>query len=376
MPRQGASKAECLERPARTILVYSKGAGAAEKSEGDRFDQGAIGVQEVKDSLQLEEILATVAVPGTAGGHVRCVVSVGMLTEGWDCRRVTHILGYRKFGSQLLCEQTMGRALRRHDYENRIEARRQDTEEVTERFEATYATVLGVPFERYGIQGSGEGGEPVPPKPQIDVYVVDEHRAPYRIDVPDFKDYAVVHETPEIRLNPDRVTAWTLTAKPSGIEVRWAQVRGPIGRDRILVNRQPSHSDQPVWQLAAAVANTLSQTWSDEDSATRYRSARLFSHCLMAVRQWLVHDRVNIPVVQRRVLLDPDVQDEARDQIVYALETPAGDSVTRVGVATDPHRPRRCAGTWRGRSRPRSRRSSPFSGLNSISRCVTAALRW
>ena len=66
-----------------------EGAGAAEKLEGDRFDQGAIGVREVKDSLQLEEILATVAVPGAPGGHVRCVVSVGMLTEGWDCRRVT-----------------------------------------------------------------------------------------------------------------------------------------------------------------------------------------------------------------------------------------------------------------------------------------------
>ncbi len=347
VPRQGASEAECLERPARTILVYSKGAGAAEKLEGDRFDQGAIGVREVKDSLQLEEILATVAVPGAPGGHVRCVVSVGMLTEGWDCRRVTHILGYRKFGSQLLCEQTMGRALRRHDYENRIEAKRQDTGEVTERFQATYATVLGVPFERYGIQGSGEGGEPEPPKPQTDVHVVEDHRVPFRIDVPDFKDYAVVHETPEIRLSPDRVTAWTLTPKSGGIEVRWAQVRGPIGRDRILVNRQPGPSDEPVWQLAAAVARILSQRWSDEDSATRYRSARLFSHSLAVVRQWLADERVNIPVGEHRVLLDPNVQDEARDQIVYAIETPGGDVVTRVGVPADPHRPRRCAGAWR-----------------------------
>ena len=347
VPRQGASQAECIERPARTILVYSKGNRAAEKRESDRFDQGAIGVQEVKDSRQLEEILATVAVPGAAGGTVRCVVSVGMLTEGWDCRRVTHILGYRKFGSQLLCEQTMGRALRRPDYENRIEVQRQNTGEISERFEATYAIVLGVPFERYGIQGSGEGGEPVPPKPQTDVYVVDERRVPYRIDIPDFKDYAVVHETPEIRLNPERVTAWTLAAMSGGIEVRWAQVRGPIGRDRILVNRQPSHSDEPVWRLAAAVANLLSHRWSDEDSATRYRSARLFSHSLMAVRQWLAHERVNIPVDQRRVLLDPDVQDEARDQIIYAIETLGGDLVTRVGVPADPHRPRRCAGTWR-----------------------------
>ena len=152
--RPGASKAECLERPARTILVYSKGVGVAEKSERDRFDQGAIGVQEVKDSRQLEEILATVAVPGAPGGHVRCVVSVGMLTEGWDCRRVTHILGYRKFGSQLLCEQTMGRALRRHDYENRIEATRQDTGQVTERFEAGLRHRSGCPVR--AVRPSGQ----------------------------------------------------------------------------------------------------------------------------------------------------------------------------------------------------------------------------
>ena len=66
----------------------------------------------------------------SASQDVRCVVSVGMLTEGWDCQRVTHILGYRKFGSQLLCEQTMGRALRRRDYDNLEDpSRRRDTKD-------------------------------------------------------------------------------------------------------------------------------------------------------------------------------------------------------------------------------------------------------
>ncbi len=59
----------------------------------------------------------TVGKPGQLGGAIRCVVSVSMLTEGWDANTVTHVLGVRAFGTQLLCEQVIGRALRRQSYE-------------------------------------------------------------------------------------------------------------------------------------------------------------------------------------------------------------------------------------------------------------------
>jgi type III restriction enzyme len=55
----------------------------------------------------------TVGKAGRLGGGIRCVVSVAMLTEGWDANNVTHVLGARAFGTQLLCEQVLGRALRR-----------------------------------------------------------------------------------------------------------------------------------------------------------------------------------------------------------------------------------------------------------------------
>ena len=64
----------------------------------------------------MREVLNTVGKPGKLGEHVRCVVSVSMLTEGWDCNTVTHILGVRAFGTRLLCEQVMGRGLRRRSY--------------------------------------------------------------------------------------------------------------------------------------------------------------------------------------------------------------------------------------------------------------------
>jgi type III restriction enzyme len=71
------------------------------------------------------------------GRDVRCIVSVGMLTEGWDCNTVTHIVGLRPFMSQLLCEQVVGRGLRRASYELTDEGL----------FEEELAQILGVPFE-------------------------------------------------------------------------------------------------------------------------------------------------------------------------------------------------------------------------------------
>jgi type III restriction enzyme len=64
----------------------------------------------------LREVLNTVGKSGKLGEHIRCVVSVSMLTEGWDANTVTHILGVRAFGTQLLCEQVVGRGLRRINY--------------------------------------------------------------------------------------------------------------------------------------------------------------------------------------------------------------------------------------------------------------------
>src|SRR5205823_6117684 len=71
------------------------------------------------------------------GRDVRCIVSVGMLTEGWDCNTVTHIVGLRPFMSQLLCEQVVGRGLRRSDYELNADGK----------FDEELAQILGVPFE-------------------------------------------------------------------------------------------------------------------------------------------------------------------------------------------------------------------------------------
>ena len=85
----------------------------------------------------LREVMNTVGRPGRLGEQIRCVVSVSMLTEGWDANTVTHIMGVRAFGTQLLCEQVVGRGLRRVSYE---------IDPKTGIFPVEYADVLGVPF--------------------------------------------------------------------------------------------------------------------------------------------------------------------------------------------------------------------------------------
>lgn len=81
------------------------------------------------------------------GRDVRCIVSVGMLTEGWDCNTVTHIIGLRPFMSQLLCEQVVGRGLRRSSYKL-----------VDGKFPEEVATVFGVPFEVIPFKANPAGG--------------------------------------------------------------------------------------------------------------------------------------------------------------------------------------------------------------------------
>ncbi len=108
--------------------------------------------EELEDQDLMREVLNTVGKPGKLGEQVRCVVSVSMLTEGWDATTVTHILGVRAFGTQLLCEQVVGRGLRRRSYVVNDEGR----------LEPEYAEVYGVPFSFIPTAGSEQA-----PKPEI-----------------------------------------------------------------------------------------------------------------------------------------------------------------------------------------------------------------
>ena len=135
------------------VTADFKAAAADEVREFQRVERArnpGADVDKLSDEDLLREVMNTVGKPGRLGGEVRCVVSVSMLTEGWDANTVTHILGVRAFGTQLLCEQVVGRGLRRRSFALDDQGR----------FHPEYAEVYGVPFSFIDV--SGKPGDDAP----------------------------------------------------------------------------------------------------------------------------------------------------------------------------------------------------------------------
>src|SRR3990167_1822726 len=147
------------------------------------------GREEPTDEELLREVMNTVGKPGKLGENIKCVVSVSMLTEGWDVNTVTHVLGIRAFSTQLLCEQVVGRALRRVDYSVTI-----DPEDGIEKFAPEYAEVYGVPFSFLKAEGNTP---PQPPKVIHRVHALPD-REQYEITYPRVDGYS--YELNEMKL--------------------------------------------------------------------------------------------------------------------------------------------------------------------------------
>ncbi len=154
------------------------------------------------DQELLREVMNTVGKVGQLGGAIRCVVSVSMLTEGWDANTVTHVLGIRAFGTQLLCEQVIGRALRRQSYELNEESL----------FNVEYADVFGIPFD---FTAKPVVAPPQPPRETIQVRALRPERdaleirfprvAGYRVELPEERLAADFNDDSVLELSPDLV---------------------------------------------------------------------------------------------------------------------------------------------------------------------------
>ncbi|MBA3725545.1 MAG: DEAD/DEAH box helicase family protein [Armatimonadetes bacterium] len=152
-------------------------------------------IEKLTDEDLLREVMNTVGKSGKLGEQVKCVVSVSMLTEGWDANTVTHILGIRAFGTQLLCEQVVGRGLRRMSYATMTHEVTVGNEEFKfEAFAPEYAEVYGVPFSFIPTTGTG----PPPPIREITRVRALESRAHLEIRFPRLVGYKV--DLPDERL--------------------------------------------------------------------------------------------------------------------------------------------------------------------------------
>lgn len=179
--------------------------------------QGA--VQRITEAEILREVVNTVGKKGKLGGHIRCVVSVSMLTEGWDANTVTHIMGLRAFGSQLLCEQVAGRALRRMNYNlqgygkegNPTKDRRKI---VSYKFPPEYAHIIEVPFKMFK-GGTTEPGEP-PNYVQIDA--IPERQREFEIEFPNVEGYKTEYQEDEIQFDFSKVENYEIDGSKFPVE--------------------------------------------------------------------------------------------------------------------------------------------------------------
>ena len=182
---QGKIRIDELKNPETTLRIDSKVLKEAEgKEKPENKNQTA-------DDLR--RIVNTVGKKGEPGEKIQSVISVGMLTEGWDAKTVTHIMGLRAFSSQLLCEQVVGRGLRRTSYE---------IDEQTGLYAPEYVNIFGIPFT-FLPHESSEDTPPTPPKPKTRIYA-DEEKKEFEITWPNVVRINHIY-TPKLELDMTKV---------------------------------------------------------------------------------------------------------------------------------------------------------------------------
>ncbi len=209
----------------------------------------------------------TVGKPGRLGEPVRCVVSVAMLTEGWDANTVTHILGIRAFRSQLLCEQVVGRGLRRRSYAINDQGR----------FDAEYASVYGVPFAFIPSDKPPIDPKPAPPATEVrsvpgreHLRITFPHVEAYRLEIPDEYLYLDADRAPRYRVGASTVPTWTLNAPIVGEVERIEEESGALRPQAVafrLARRLLRHeyvigSDERPWLFPRLVQ--ICKEWLDQ----------------------------------------------------------------------------------------------------------------
>jgi type III restriction enzyme len=262
-----------------TLRIDTKLLAEAESEEATRAEAGE----------ELRKIVATVGKPGQPGEQVRCVVSVQMLNEGWDANNVTQILGLRAFHSQLLCEQVVGRGLRRMDYTPDPE-----TGLLTEE----YVDVYGIPFSLIPFKGR-ETKKPAPEdKPKNHVIALPQ-RSMFEIRFPVVESYAFaltrnaikadVQSIPKLVLEPDRTPTATFVKPQVGYQV--GQML-PGGFETVEQNREEFYRTWHVqtikFEIARQVTWVLAEGRGSRKAKLKYQARhQLFPQVLRIVEQYV-----------------------------------------------------------------------------------------
>jgi type III restriction enzyme len=198
-------EAEAQEEPTEVLVEAADDEADEEPSEESAEENGALPKKKLtkKDRAELlRKTVDTIGREGQPGEQIQNVISVGMLSEGWDAKTVTHIMGLRAFTSQLLCEQVVGRGLRRTSYE---------VDETTGLFRPEYVNIFGVPFTFLPHEGSADAPPPPPATGKTRIEPVAERRAQCEMTWPNV--IRIDHEyRPQLTLDTDEVKRLVLDA--------------------------------------------------------------------------------------------------------------------------------------------------------------------
>lgn len=254
----------------------------------------------ITDQDLLREVMNTVGKEGQLGESIRCVVSVSMLTEGWDANNVTHILGVRAFGTQLLCEQVIGRALRRQSYDLNDEGL----------FNVEYADVFGIPFD---FTAKPVIATPQPPRDTVQVKAMRPERdaleirfprvAGYRIELPDDILTASFNEDSVLELTPELIgPAITHNAGIIG-----------EGVDLSLVHTKDMRTSSLIYNLTNRL---VSNHWRETGEE---KPLHLFGQLKRITREWLDGYLVCRGGTYPAQLMYQEIADKACQRIVSAI---------------------------------------------------------
>lgn len=254
----------------------------------------------ITDQDLLREVMNTVGKAGQLGGSIRCVVSVSMLTEGWDANTVTHVLGIRAFGTQLLCEQVIGRALRRQSYQLNDEGL----------FDVEYADVFGIPFD---FTAKPVIAPPQPPRETVQVKAMRPERDALEIRFPRVEGYRV--ELPEERLTADFNDDSVLVLSPDIVGPSITRNSGIIGEgeDMSLKHLGDMRPSSLVFNVTQRLLYTK---WRDPGEEPKLH---LFGQLKRITKEWLDNYLVCQGETYPALLMYQELADMACNRITAAI---------------------------------------------------------
>lgn len=266
-------KAEENEEP---IAVVTK--EVVTDSGGQKIVSGLTADQRAE---HLRRQVDTVGQPGQPGERVQNVISVGMLSEGWDAKTVTHIMGLRAFTSQLLCEQVVGRGLRRTSY---------DLNDETGMFEPEYVNIFGVPFT-FLPHESDESVTPKPPTPKTAVEPVGD-KAASAISWPNIIRIEHVYRS-RLSLDMDRVEPLELRASETPQVVELAPIvdgKPDISNVRSIeleALAREYRTQKIVFETARGIFDQMKAPWSGSRES-------LIAQLVKLVERFILSDKLRI----------------------------------------------------------------------------------